>query len=144
MKALTLLALLFGCALSVAAQTDGPYSVDNFDFANGIRIEKPAPLRPIKRGKRGKSAKAIVPANPSENDSANATGAVADAPQLTRLTSMTPTAASQSLDGFSTGDTTVDTLIVESGQRNGVDPVLLYAIMHQESTFKSHAVSPKG
>jgi hypothetical protein len=60
---------------------------------------------------------------------------------LTRLTSMS---VGRSLDGFTTGDATVDTLIVESGTRNGVDPVLLYAIMHQESTFKRRAISPKG
>jgi len=29
-------------------------------------------------------------------------------------------------------------------QNNGVDPLLLYSVMHQESSFKSHAVSPKG
>jgi soluble lytic murein transglycosylase-like protein len=53
-------------------------------------------------------------------------------------------AVSQSLDSFTTGNADVDGLIVESGSRHGVDPVLLYAIMHQESTFKSRAVSPKG
>ena len=53
-------------------------------------------------------------------------------------------AIGRSLDGFTTGDTSVDTLIVESGTRNSVDPVLLYAIMHQESTFKRRAISPKG
>ena len=53
-------------------------------------------------------------------------------------------AISRSLDAFTTGDANIDNLIVESSKRNGVDPVLVYAIMHQESTFKTHAVSPKG
>jgi soluble lytic murein transglycosylase-like protein len=48
------------------------------------------------------------------------------------------------LDGFSTGDASVDRFIVDSGSRNGVDPVLLYAIMHRESSFKRNALSPKG
>ncbi|MDT5261283.1 MAG: hypothetical protein QOC61_287, partial [Acidobacteriota bacterium] len=53
-------------------------------------------------------------------------------------------AASKSLDGFSTGDANIDRFIVESGTRNGVDPVLLYSIMHRESSFKRFALSPKG
>ncbi|PYS97625.1 MAG: transglycosylase, partial [Acidobacteria bacterium] len=49
-----------------------------------------------------------------------------------------------SLDGFSTGDAKIDSYIVESAARNGVDPLLLYSIMHRESSFKRMAVSPKG
>ena len=51
---------------------------------------------------------------------------------------------SGSLLGFTTGNSTVDNFIVESGQRNSVDPLLIYSIMHQESTFKPRALSPKG
>jgi soluble lytic murein transglycosylase-like protein len=51
---------------------------------------------------------------------------------------------SPALGGFTTGDSNVDNLIVESGRRNSVDPLLLYSIMHQESTFKPRAMSPKG
>jgi membrane-bound lytic murein transglycosylase MltF len=60
---------------------------------------------------------------------------------LTQTTSM---GIGNSLQGFTTGDAQIDSFIVESGQRNSVDPLLLYSIMHQESTFKSRAVSPKG
>jgi soluble lytic murein transglycosylase-like protein len=49
-----------------------------------------------------------------------------------------------SLEGFTTGNSAIDNFIIESGKRNSVDPVLLYAIMHQESTFKQGAISPKG
>ena len=49
-----------------------------------------------------------------------------------------------SLSGFTTGNSSVDNLIIESGRRNSVDPLLLYAIMHQESTFKARALSNKG
>jgi soluble lytic murein transglycosylase-like protein len=48
------------------------------------------------------------------------------------------------LGGFTTGDATIDSYIVDSGKRNSVDPLLLYAIMHQESTFKPRAMSNKG
>jgi len=116
-------------AVAAMAQTDVSYRFDNFDFASGVRIEKP-PQPPAKRTLR--SGKSKNSAEPFAN---------MNAAPLTRLTSMS---ISRSLDGFTTGDSGVDTFIVESGTRNGVDPVLLYAIMHQESTFKRHAVSPKG
>lgn len=49
-----------------------------------------------------------------------------------------------SMGGFTTGNASIDSYIVESGRRNSVDPLLLYAIMHQESTFKPRAMSNKG
>ena len=44
--------------------------------------------------------------------------------------------SSSSLDGFTTGDARIDSIIVDSATRNGIDPVLIYATMHQESSFK--------
>jgi soluble lytic murein transglycosylase-like protein len=49
-----------------------------------------------------------------------------------------------SMGGFTTGNADVDSFIVESGKRNSVDPLLLYSIMHQESSFKARAMSYKG
>ena len=62
--------------------------------------------------------------------------------KLVRLTSYIPT--NPSLGGFTTGNADVDNFIVESGKRNSVDPLLLYSIMHQESSFKPRAMSYKG
>lgn len=62
--------------------------------------------------------------------------------RLVRLTSYIPT--NPSLSGFTTGNPDVDIFIVESGKRNSVDPLLLYSIMHQESSFKPRAMSYKG
>jgi soluble lytic murein transglycosylase-like protein len=62
--------------------------------------------------------------------------------RLVRLTSYLPT--NPSLGGFTTGNTDIDNFIVESGKRNSVDPLLLYSIMHQESSFKPRAMSYKG
>src|SRR5437867_455018 len=47
------LALTFalGCALPAWAQTVSGYRFDNFDFANGIRVETPQPVR-VKGNKR--------------------------------------------------------------------------------------------
>src|SRR5690348_8814206 len=61
--------------------------------------------------------------------------------RLLRLTSMP---INPSLGGFTTGNSDIDNFIVESGKRNSVDPLLLYSIMHQESSFKTRAMSHKG
>lgn len=124
-KILNLCACLSLLSIPVVGQ-DISYRFDNFDFANGVRIEKPAMIQPRQKTRTRK---------------------------LTSYTSLsytkipldlTMTGVSESLAGFTTGNPEVDSLIVESGKRNSVDPLLLYAIMHQESTFKQRAVSPKG
>jgi len=61
-----------------------------------------------------------------------------------RLVHLTSQSINRSLAGFTTGNSDVDNFIVESGKRNSVDPLLLYSIMHQESSFKARAISPKG
>jgi soluble lytic murein transglycosylase-like protein len=61
--------------------------------------------------------------------------------RLLRLTSLP---INPSLGGFTTGNSEIDSFIVESGKRNSVDPLLLYSIMHQESSFKLRAMSYKG
>jgi soluble lytic murein transglycosylase-like protein len=63
--------------------------------------------------------------------------------RLVRLTSLS-LPINPSLGGFTTGNSNVDNFIVESGKRNSVDPLLLYSIMHQESSFKARAMSHKG
>jgi soluble lytic murein transglycosylase-like protein len=127
------LTLIFGSALTASAQ-GGAYHFDNFDFANGIRIEKPV-QRPQAKGKR-RASRLGAAAEAAEANGLPKT--------LSARTSLAVNGISRSLDGFTTGDASVDNFIVESGSRHGVDPVLLYAIMHQESTFKAKAVSPKG
>lgn len=124
------LILLVTSALTVWAQTGPAYRVDNFDFANGVRIELP-PAPALSR--KGARLRKLVTSN-------NLIYSRSDAP-LTKLTGMS---VSNSLEGFTTGNSTVDNFIVDSGKRNSVDPLLLYSIMHQESTFKQGAISPKG
>ena len=126
-------AVLLLCASSVFSQgsASGSYRIDNFDFVNGVRIATP-PSRPAsatlsRRGKRGASQSA----------SAGAINAIID-DRMAEIKGAAP------LAGFTTGNANIDSFIVESGRRNAVDPLLLYAIMHQESTFKTSAMSNKG
>lgn len=132
-----LCALLFSLSLTAAAQ-GSRYRFDNFDTREGVQVETPpAPAvrpRSVKRLKL--TARTIEPVRTSEATNPAVSPVVR--PREVAL------GVSKSLDGFSTGDRNVDSFIVESGTRHGVDPVLLYAIMHRESSFKKRALSYKG
>jgi hypothetical protein len=49
-----------------------------------------------------------------------------------------------SMKGFTTGNQQIDAYIVDSATRYGIDPLLIYSQMHQESSFKLRATSYKG
>jgi soluble lytic murein transglycosylase-like protein len=52
--------------------------------------------------------------------------------------------ANTQLRGFTTGDPVIDSYIVDSSRHYGIDPLLIYSQMHQESSFKLRATSNKG
>ena len=109
------------------AQTPSGYRLDNFDF-NAVTIQTPKVDPP----KKPTTKRLLTSKNYTYSPAPGA---------LVHLTSqpMNP-----SLGGFTTGNSDVDNFIVESGKRNSVDPLLLYSIMHQESSFKARAMSYKG
>lgn len=111
---LFILVILAFAAASVAAQTSSAYQVDNFDLPNAVQIQTPK-VEPPKKSLPTK-----------------------------RLVHLTSYPINPSLGSFTTGNADVDNFIVESGRRNSVDPLLLYSIMHQESSFKPRAMSYKG
>jgi hypothetical protein len=128
--------LLLSFTYTAAAQVTTRYRFDNFDTQEGVRVEVPTSPLPRKLSKRLKpTARIIEPARTSE---------AVHSPISEALPRDMAMKVGKSLDGFSTGDASVDAMIVESGRRNGVDPVLLYAIMHRESSFKKRALSYKG
>ena len=127
-------ALLWLLSATAFAQTGERYRFDNFDFKGGVRVESvvaSATLAPEKKSLTEKTA------------SINTATSKTSTPRYTKARS-TVMSASKSLDGFTTGDARIDALIVESGVRHGIDPVLIYALMHQESSFKRGAISVKG
>ena len=126
-KPLLLLTLLTLFALPVWAQSAKVYQADNFDIPNSVHVETPTPKPAAKTPKK---------LTTSQNFTYN--------PAPGSLIHPTSQQINPSLGGFTTGDANVDNFIVDSGRRNSVDPLLLYAIMHQESTFKARAMSPKG
>jgi Transglycosylase SLT domain len=148
MKKLSVItSLLFLSALSAQAQKT-MYSIDNFDFQNGVKAQEQsvAPARKPGTDKAGKSSKQ-KPSPAPVNTSLSNPGAS----QLVTPTVWTPGLVSNSLGdngaalrGYTTGSNEVDGYLIQSGTKNGVDPLLLYSVMHQESSFKSRAISPKG
>jgi len=142
MKKIPLLcALILFSSLQAAAQSKSGYRFDNFDTSDGVRVQTPARPRPAAQNKKLKlTARSVEASAPSGVRPFSGT-------LLSEATTPSPavsTEVSKSLEGFSTGDAKVDSYIVESAARNGVDPLLLYSIMHRESSFKRMAVSPKG
>jgi hypothetical protein len=124
--------LLVALLLSaIAAVAQNPYQVDNFDFANGVRVQRP----PVEQAKKS---------SPAETRKLTSSQNFKYSPAPGALIQLTSQPVNPSLGGFTTGNSEVDGFIVESGKRNSVDPLLLYSIMHQESSFKSRAMSYKG
>ena len=148
-KFFPLAGLMLLASVPVLAQST-TYSFDNFDTHNGVKIyivppaALPAPLRSRRRSRSLQTD--IDPAQASSNK--------APASDLQRLVKptvlisdsvLTPAAnGSTGLRGYTTGSAELDRYLLDSSRNHGVDPLLIYSIMHQESSFKSHAVSPKG
>ena len=53
-------------------------------------------------------------------------------------------AANKSLGSFTTGNLTIDGYILDSSARHNIDPLLIFAQMSQESSFRKNATSRKG
>ena len=134
--------LLLSAVSAFSQRTD--YSIDNFDFRNGVKAVEPlveTSKSAASKQSRSKSARgrkiSLLPNNPTS--------------PLVSPTIWTPEASvngsianPSALRGYTTGSSEVDGYMIQSGKSNGVDPLLLYSVMHQESSFKSRAISPKG
>ena len=57
---------------------------------------------------------------------------------------LTLVAAAGPSPAWTTGNSTIDNLIRHHGGRHGVDPYLIYCVIHQESGFRTGAVSSAG
>jgi soluble lytic murein transglycosylase-like protein len=123
--------LAFLCAVPALAQNSG-YRYDNFDVRDGVRIETVD------------TTSALPPANNVRATSKQGLTINNTRPIATLYTPSRMAVGNASLNGFTTGDAMIDRFIIQSSVRNGLDPVLIYAQMHTESSFKRGAISPKG
>ena len=148
-KVLVFIAL--NCLLSVAASAQTRQRVfDNFDTSSGIQVVS-TPLPPAPKTETAKNNAPTSGAGKKLVKKTGQTrGSVTDALSLRDVklpvneAGKITMSAGTSLGGFTTGDPTIDSYIVTSSLRYNIDPLLIYAQMHQESAFKLKATSYKG
>jgi soluble lytic murein transglycosylase-like protein len=147
MTRILLMALLLLIAASPVFAQKAQYAIDNFDMRNGVSVQNEPP-KPQPGNVKRRSTKSLT-RTPRPSDSIAVTN-LAPSTTLqptvlfTNLTSNVPSGDVSALRGYTTGSSQVDGYLIDSGKKNGVDPLLLYSVMHQESSFKANAVSPKG
>ena len=132
--------LVIFTAPAVFAQ-NAAYSFDNFDTRTGVQIQtEPVRHQPlVARTAPDPKRSGVGAASTHVNQPSTSV-------QRTSLTfePMTAGSVASSLRGFTTGNAQVDGYIAESATRHGLDPLLIYSVMHQESSFKQRAISHKG
>ena len=111
---------------------------DNFDTVRGVKIVTPTVVPVIE----SKNKKLVKKTSQISRQSMNA----ADGLSLKQSVSYAKLAMGMgsSMGVFTTGDAIIDLYIVDSSRRYKIDPLLIYAQMHQESGFKLKATSYKG
>ena len=109
---------------------------DNFDTAKGVQVVTPT-VQPVVEPNNKKLVKKTVQSMPVNE-------AVSLKNNRTAGLSRIRMAIERSLGNFTTGDSKIDSYILDSSTRYNIDPLLIYAQMHQESSFKLRATSNKG
>ena len=144
---------------------------DNFDTNRGVQVSAPAPERarfvadvPTDKRKTNAAVRHYLPSPPYGDEykdrvdtaplakqfiqpTAQATRTVNNGyVQNTSMPSFETSrmSAVAGMKGYSTGDAMIDAYIVDSSRRYNIDPLLIYAQMAQESSFKLRALSHKG
>jgi hypothetical protein len=136
-KVLYTIAILSILTASVAAQSNSRV-FDNFDTVRGVQIVTPTvvPIVEAKDKKLVKKTSQVSSRAMNASDNLSLKQPVG----FSRLTM----GAGNSMGAFTTGDATIDSYIVDSSAKYRIDPLLIYAQMHQESGFKLKATSYKG
>jgi hypothetical protein len=130
-------ALLFLSTTAMFAQTRARV-FDNFDTERGVQLYVPQ-AAPVVESKSKPLVKKTAQTAPSLQNNLSQKNNFKYTP-YSKVTML----AGKSMNGFTTGDSTIDSYIVDSCIRYSIDPLLVYAQMHQESSFKLKATSYKG
>ena len=139
-KILIIASLLFTASLPISAQNRARV-FDNFDTSEGVRVNTPV-VKPIVSSRPTIPSKKEATSYKAKMDASDGMGLKNS--YNTSYSSGLRMGSSKSLNGFTTGDSVVDSYIVNSSMRYGIDPLLIYSQMHQESAFKKRARSHKG
>lgn len=155
MKSSFLIAAIAGLFVSAAAAQKNVRTFDNFDRAQGVNVILPPAasvtnlVKKAPKKRRGTKWEIRVEDKLVKKTAQSMRVSVTDG-LATREPAVYPGPArlsmgtSSSLKGFTTGNPMHDGYIVDSSRRYGIDPLLIYSQMHQESTFNVRATSNKG
>lgn len=132
-------------ALTVVTASAQTRQFDNFDLSSGVRVHRPEPLplpvtaapvsTKLRKGKKLVRKTGMSQMNVGEGLAAR---------DLNSSPTKLVMGTSSHLKGFTTGNPLIDSYIVDSSRKYSIDPLLIYAQMHQESSFKLRALSHKG
>jgi hypothetical protein len=138
MRKLYFTVIIFCLSSIFTVAQNRPRVFDNFDTSTGIQIDTPT-VPPVNTNKPRKLVQKTAQTKMSVQDGLS----LKSPARQTNYTKLLM-AAGASLKGFTTGNSEYDSYIVDSSKRYGIDPLLIYAQMHQESSFKLKATSYKG
>ena len=139
-KNLSIFAFIF-CILAFNAYAQPRRTFDNFDTTKGVQIVTPTVIPQVRSEEKPTKDK-----NKKLVKKTSQTMSVADGYGVKESKAYTKIVMSSgnTLGGFTTGDAKIDSYIIDSCKRYNIDPLLIYAQMHQESAFKLKATSYKG
>lgn len=157
---LTILLCLLSAVPAFAQQR--PRFFDNFDTVRGVQVQRPE-FVPVGAKTPSKTKNAVTTKyRASDKPLLKPTVLTSKAGTQQRQTRMSVSeglasremsnaqyskllmSSAANMRGFTTGDVLIDSYIVDSSKRYGIDPLLIYSQMHQESSFKLRATSNKG
>lgn len=131
------------CFLSIPTfAQDRPRFFDNFDTSRGVQVYRPNVAAAV-TAKNTKNSQKLVKKSGQSQARMNVTESFAK-PEASYARESLRMGTATGMKGFTTGDATIDSYIVDSSRRYGIDPLLIYAQMHTESSFKLKATSYKG
>ena len=149
MKTPLLLAIIV-LTLPIAAAAQSR-TFDNWDTAQGVTIYRPAEPKPVAEAPKTKRVRrngrwVTVPVTPTASSRARNTASPSDglAARESANALRLRMGSNSNLKGFTTGNALHDSYIVQASLKYRIDPMLIYAQMHQESAFKIRATSHKG
>lgn len=117
---------------------------DNFDTTKGVQVAPPpAPFVPPAKNNQ-KNNKKLVKKTVQQTMNMQDAVSLKNNPNVNLSLNKLFMSSGSTMGGFTTGDDTIDSYIVNSSIKYGIDPLLIYSQMHQESSFKRTAVSNKG
>lgn len=145
---LILVIFLSTLPLAVSAQTR---TFDNWDSAKGVTVYRPEEPKPAVEAPKTKRVRrngrwVTVPVTPTASTRARNTASASDglAARESANALRLRMGSNSNLKGFTTGNALHDSYIVQASLKYRIDPMLIYAQMHQESAFKIRATSHKG